>query len=1183
MISPYEKIQILYEISLTIGEGNSIQESAKKALSIYLRKLNCTAGVIFAKSEIANIVSYKHIYSIPRRIETKSLYEDILSDIPKETPHLQSFLLKLPIINSSINNTHSYLMELPDYGLILLIKKGEPFSADIIHSLKPLNKKLAETGLKYQQISALEESNKRYQLLSESTFESIFLSEKGVCTNQNSIAENLFGYSLQDAIGRPGTDWIHPDYRKIVIENMMAGNQEAYEVVAQKKDGSTFPCEIQGKMTVFEGKAIRVTALRDITSRKKAIEAQKASEQRFTETGDLLPQPIWEVNIDGKFTYTNKAGYEKMGYSKDDIEKGVLFTDLIVDGNKTRIKENFMRKIRGLINNDNGFICKQKDGSTFPALIYTAPIRKNGKIVGIRGITLDITRQKESKKKLQQNLLQQETLSDIAINLNSLENFNSRINSSISKIGNHLNVSRICIFENNSITKTTTCTFEWCNIGIESKPKTLHNIEYKNILLWQETLQKKGKIFIDDTSKISSEIYNPFYSKPAKSIVAYPIFVKGNFFGFIVFNEYNINRKWEKSEIEALRTFSGMIANIYERKLTEQSLKESESKNRAILESIPDILFQFDKKGKIISYRNSSTEPLVIAPSNFLGKNIKEVFPASFSDKAINAIQQCITHGQFKYEYVLTINNQEKYYEARLARMNQNEVIAIIRDVSERIKFEEQLTQERDKANRANKAKSQFLASMSHEIRTPMNAILGFSEALYHKLESKSHQEMIKSVLNSGNLLLSLLNDILDLSKIEAGKLEILNHPLDLKNILHEIQLLFTDKAKQKGVEISVSYASTFPNTIILDEIRIKQIIFNIVGNAVKFTSHGFVSIYADFVFSSKNKGELIISVEDSGIGIPKSDLEHIFEIFTQQQGQINRKFGGTGIGLTISKRLVEKMKGVISVTSEIGKGSVFKVKIPDVGINTMKIERKGVSDKSQNIVFEKGNLLIVDDISTNIQTVSNFLDPSNITISSAETGEIALEILKHTNPDLILLDIRMPGIDGYEVARRIKADTQKAHIPIIAFTASVFSSDKIDSSGDFDGFLQKPVNRDELFTELARFLKHKIKKEILPKKQVVTDSSNNSIHDIIFVSPNIIKTLNKVFIPQWEDIKDQFVLYEIESFNKKLYEFATNNNLLFLKEYTIEISQYLEQLDLTLLQTRLADFSSIIKKLIAK
>ncbi|MBK9392343.1 MAG: hybrid sensor histidine kinase/response regulator, partial [Bacteroidetes bacterium] len=249
--------------------------------------------------------------------------------------------------------------------------------------------------------------------------------------------------------------------------------------------------------------------------------------------------------------------------------------------------------------------------------------------------------------------------------------------------------------------------------------------------------------------------------------------------------------------------------------------------------------------------------------------------------------------------------------------------------------MEQSIINERDKANEANRAKSEFLANMSHEIRTPMNAILGFTEALYYKLDSDQHRKMLQSVMSSGNLLLSLLNDILDLSKIEAGKLEIHPYPVDVTGTLNDIELLFKNKAAQKGIEIKVIKANNFPKAIMLDEIRIKQVLFNLVGNAVKFTNRGYVNIRVNFDYrpDNNNRGDLLIEVEDTGIGIPESQQLMIFDAFKQASGQANRTYEGVGLGLSISKRLVEKMKGTISVSSSVGKGSVFTVFIPGVEV----------------------------------------------------------------------------------------------------------------------------------------------------------------------------------------------------------------------------------------------------------
>jgi signal transduction histidine kinase len=241
------------------------------------------------------------------------------------------------------------------------------------------------------------------------------------------------------------------------------------------------------------------------------------------------------------------------------------------------------------------------------------------------------------------------------------------------------------------------------------------------------------------------------------------------------------------------------------------------------------------------------------------------------------------------------------------------------------------LLQAKAQADAANRAKSEFLANMSHEIRTPMNAILGFSEALYHKLRREDNKKLLQSVMSSGKLLLSLLNDILDLSKIEAGKLELRPGPTDIIAVMEEIHLLFHDKAQRKGLKLILHFSPGFPSYVVIDEIRFKQIVFNLIANAIKFTPKGEVNIAVKFEAGQANSGSLEFIVTDTGIGIPLDQQENIFIPFHQQSGQANREYGGTGLGLSICKRLVEQMKGQINVSSIPGTGSRFVVNLPDI------------------------------------------------------------------------------------------------------------------------------------------------------------------------------------------------------------------------------------------------------------
>ena len=494
--------------------------------------------------------------------------------------------------------------------------------------------------------------------------------------------------------------------------------------------------------------------------------------------------------------------------------------------------------------------------------------------------------------------------------------------------------------------------------------------------------------------------------------------------------------------------------------------------------------------------------------------------------------------------------------------------------------MEQSIIDERDRANNANKAKSEFLANMSHEIRTPMNAILGFSEALYHKLDSVQHRKMVKSVLNSGNLLLSLLNDILDLSKIESGKLEIVHQPIDLKHILQEIKLLFNAKAQNKGIEMSINASDDFPQLLMLDEIRIKQVIFNLVGNAIKFTGKGFIKLNVSFKFHSSESGELQIEVEDTGIGIPESQFDLIFEAFRQQSGQSNRLYGGIGLGLAISRRLVEKMNGRITVKSKEGVGSVFRIVLPQVNVSNSEYKKKDDFNEIQDITFEKASILIIDDVASNIELVETLMSSTGLEIVSAETGEIALDILNRNIPDLILMDIRMPGLDGYEIARAIKRNPAISHIPIIAFTASILNSENIDNSENFDAVLMKPVNRSDLFTKLSEFLKHKVTlSDNLPEQREVLDF--NSLPDNVKSNLTLImEILETKMVPKFNSIKDQLVLFRIEEFAQELKTIATQYNFNYLNVYADKILRDLEIVDLDSLKETLSIFPRIMAEI---
>lgn len=273
-------------------------------------------------------------------------------------------------------------------------------------------------------------------------------------------------------------------------------------------------------------------------------------------------------------------------------------------------------------------------------------------------------------------------------------------------------------------------------------------------------------------------------------------------------------------------------------------------------------------------------------------------------------------------------------------------------------------------------------------------------------------------------------------------------------------------------------------------------------------------------------------------------------------------------------------MEGSISVASTEGKGSVFSVIIPNIETSSSAIRKKENYKVSEQIVFEKATILVVDNIATNIEVIEDFAISTNLNISSAESGEIALDVLNHITPDLILLDIRLQGIDGYEVAKKIKSDPEKAHIPIVAFTASVFITDDIEKSSDFDDILLKPAKRSELFIKLAKYLKHTIKPASTQTKKIEKDIFENLPEDLLKKLPVIENTLKETFLPQWESIKDTLVLYKIEAFAIDLKQMAENHEFKVLADYANNIIEDVEIVDLDSLKENLQQFPNIINKI---
>jgi len=442
-----------------------------------------------------------------------------------------------------------------------------------------------------------------------------------------------------------------------------------------------------------------------------------------------------------------------------------------------------------------------------------------------------------------------------------------------------------------------------------------------------------------------------------------------------------------------------------------------------------------------------------------------------------------------------------------------SDVCGIMMDVSHQKAVERYLTEEKLNAEKSAKIKQDFLANMSHEIRTPMNSILGFTEIILENDLDQEIREKMTRIKTSGENLLVILNDVLDLAKIESGQLEVENIDYNLNDVLDHVKIQLESFAQRKNLKFKYHIDKATPKELKGDPVRLGQVLINLVNNALKFTEKGSVEIRVKPVLKNNSK-KIQFEIEDTGVGISELNQASIFEPYNQAKSSVNRKYGGTGLGLTISKKLIHHLGGEIWLKSEENIGSIFYFTISYQ--NRGNVKRRAQYQNASEINIEGVKLLLVEDNNINRELVTHFLNEWKVSFQVAINGSQALEIAEMTDFDLILMDVSMPLLDGHQVTKKIRSfDNIKKSTPIIAMTANVFEEDiqKCLNSGMND-FISKPFRADELKLKIYNLVKGN--RNLSTHKNRVSKSKSNEKKEEQVFSLDLLKEMggnNQEFI----------------------------------------------------------------------
>lgn len=878
----------------------------------------------------------------------------------------------------------------------------------------------------------------------------------------NAAAIRLFGCKDEKELVTLGIAGTSPEYqpdgtptsekaRQLMAVALKEGSN-SFEWQHRRMDGSEFLAAVSLTRMELEGQTVSLATVRDITAQKEAERAQHESERRLASIIDFLPDATFAVDRDGKVIAWNRAIEEMTGVPAAQMlgqgdhayaipfygERRPVLVDLIFEGNEEIERHYHSIRRKGMQLIAESVSTRLPGGKDRHIWIVAAPLYDSaGQLIGGIESIRDITEQRRAEDALRASETKYRTVYDASLDGILVRTPDRKI----------VAANRAAIAMFGCKEESELINMPLAQLYPERQPDgSLSSEKAKRML---EIAAREGKHLFEWS--YSRKDGTPFYATVALTAM---------------------NLGGQGFHLTTIR-------DITEQRQAEEALRASERSYRLLAENIRDIIWTLDFSGNYTYMSPSGEQMLGIKWEPGMKLTAIETLAPGSRQYAFELLGQLAAAAEQGQSIQLTAelellrkDGSTVWVEVTGGGMRNETgqivgVLGVSRDITERKQYELKLAQARDEAQAANRAKSAFLASMSHELRTPLNAVLGFSQLMRtDPTLSESQRENLDIINRSGVHLLGLINDVLEISRIEAGRVTKDETDFDLWNTLETIKDMMSVRAKAKGLPFILERGPSLPRYVRADERKLKQVLINLAGNAVKFTQQGEITLKA----KADNSGRILrFEVEDTGPGIDTKAISALFESFVQG----NHDQEGAGLGLFISRKLVEFMGGQIAVQSEMNQGSVFSFYIPCESVTAAEI----APPKAHRVASlapgqTPPRILVTEDKPENRLLMTKTLRSKGFEVVEAVTGIEAVQLFELHQPDLVLMDMRMPVMDGYEAIKRIRSTEQGKTTPIIAVTASAFEEDrqKILALGA-DDFIRKPVQDVELFEKIRLLL----------------------------------------------------------------------------------------------------------------